>query len=854
MLNLVRRLFWRYVDQHRVLRRSSGPLRDASGRLLAEEAEVSLSGGRVTVRARAPVAAAAPGFQLLDGTGFATPMTPEAGDAGEGPWYSASVPEHWGSLRLAAGDGAGPVPLALPGWRARARVLAVVPGFVWRLLRVLPRSWRWLDNGDPMLRLSVLEALGFASPRTPLLDGKLFKGDGAAADPQRADGITIVLPVHNALEMLAEALDRIEANTDLPWHLVVVEDCSSDPRLRPWLRERLSRLAPRRVTLIENERNLGFIGSVNLAFERAVPRGWPVVLLNSDAFVPRAWASRLTAPLMADARVATVTPMSNDAALMTVPAIQSPVSLAPGQGDALDRIAAGFARGAGLVEMPAGVGFCMAISCAWLARVPRFDPAFGRGYGEEVDWCQKVLSLGGRHIGLPSLFVEHHGAASFGPASKDEAIARAHELIARRHPRYLEDVRLFAEADPLRTPRLALAVAWAAGGLADALPVYVAHSLGGGAEIWLRQRLDGHLRAEDQGSALVIRLGGLRRWKLELHARDVPVVEGMTDDLATIAAILASTTRLDFRYSCSFGDPDPASLPDALLRLVRPQDRLTICFHDFFPISPSYTLLDSSDRFRGVPDPEEADPAHQTTTRDGRPVTLREWRAVWGRLAARADRLLAFSTDSASHVSAAWPELAARVEVEPHALHTEVPRLAPPAPGAPFTVAVLGDIGRHKGIVLVGEVARGLDAIPGAPGVVVIGKTDPAYPLPDSVRSHGSYSLAELEVLARRYRIAAWLIPSIWPETFSYATHEALATGLPVIGLGLGAQGEALRRHENGIVVDYGAPEAMAQGIVDAILALRGMGARCLEDGQAGPAQRAARTALGPAPDRQTGA
>ena len=50
--------------------------------------------------------------------------------------------------------------------------------------------------------------------------------------------------------------------------------------------------------------------------------------------------------------------------------------------------------------------------------MPEFDTTFGRGYGEEVDWCQKVRALGGRHLGLPGLFVEHRGGESFGSEEK----------------------------------------------------------------------------------------------------------------------------------------------------------------------------------------------------------------------------------------------------------------------------------------------------------------------------------------------------------------------------------------------------------------------------------------------------
>ena len=64
--------------------------------------------------------------------------------------------------------------------------------------------------------------------------------------------------------------------------------------------------------------------------------------------------------------------------------------------------------------------------------------------------------------------------------------------------------------------------------------------------------------------------------------------------------------------------------------------------------------------------------------------------------------------------------------------------------------------------------------------------------------------------------ITAWLMPSILPETFSYTTHEMLATGLPVFTLNLGAQAEAARARPNGHVLRDGQPKT----IVDAVTAV----------------------------------
>jgi len=68
---------------------------------------------------------------------------------------------------------------------------------------------------------------------------------------------------------------------------------------------------------------------------------------------------------------------------------------------------------------------------------------------------------------------------------------------------------------------------------------------------------------------------------------------------------------------------------------------------------------------------------------------------------------------------------------------------------------------------------------------------------------HGGYRPEEIPALARRYGVTHWLIPSIWPETFAYTIHEALATGLPVLAFDIGAQGEAVAAAQNGVPLPF---------------------------------------------------
>jgi len=680
--------------------------------------------------------------------------------------------------------------------------------------KALPAVLCWFATRDPVWRARVKARLHLdVTPVALPMDDRLFPAQTLPAPPPDDTPVTIVLPVYNAFHLLEEVLARIENNTDQPWHLIVVEDCSTEPEVRPFLRD-WAGVRQGNVTLLENAGNLGFIGSVNKGLVLARERGHPVILLNSDALVPDGWASRLIAPLLRDAGVASVTPMSNDAEILSVPEICTRGRLAPGEGDALDALARQFDPRAILPEIPTGVGFCMAISVDFLALVPGFDPAFGRGYGEEVDWCQKTRALGGRHLGLPSLFVEHRGGESFGAEAKQALLLRNGAILSSRYPQFDREVQDFIRIDPLISPRLALAVALLSGRARGPVPIYLAHSLGGGAEHFLQRKISADLRRI--GGAIVVRVGGDERFQLEIRLPEGQVA-GTTSNLYYVKHLLNPIGSRRIVYSCGVGDLDPATLPDVLLNLCRAEDgdRIEVLFHDFLPVSPSYCLLDQDGTYRGPIAPGRTDPAHSTHRPDGSAVSLTAWQAGWGKLLAASDRVTVFSQDSRAQVLAAYPELDKKLSVEPHEPLAEVPHLPSPAPGK-TVIGVLGNIGYQKGAGLLDDLGRRLRAHSDM-SLVLVGNIDPAYTLPRSVPIHGDYRLEEIAALVARYGITCWLVPSIWPETFSYTTHEALATGLPVYAFDIGAQGGAVAQAENGHPIRFAPGVDLVQNIIDTI-------------------------------------
>jgi hypothetical protein len=361
------------------------------------------------------------------------------------------------------------------------------------------------------------------------------------------------------------------------------------------------------------------------------------------------------------------------------------------------------------------------------------------------------------------------------------------------------------------------------------VPIYLAHAMGGGAELDLRRRI---ARGLARGRpAVVLRLGGESRWQIELHTPS-GVTAGATGEWAALRRLLAPLRRRAVVYSCAVGDPDPAALPDLLLSLLdeaadhpAQEARLEILLHDHFPVSPSYSLLDSRGRFGGVPlpgGPGADDPAHQARRPDGRRVPLGDWQAAWGRAIARAEAVTAFSASSRELLLTAYPWAADRVRLRPHPPLAAVAALPAPPPGAPRVLGVLGNIGFHKGAAVVQTLGRLVPAGAGPrrlAGLVVVGNIDPDWAPPARVAVLGDYRLEDLAQITARQGITDWLIPSIWPETFCFTVREALATGLPTYAFALGAQGEAVAAAANGRPIPFDPEADLARAALAALLA-----------------------------------
>ncbi len=257
----------------------------------------------------------------------------------------------------------------------------------------------------------------------------------------------VIVPVFNAYEHLCRCLESLDRTTSADSRVLLIDDASTDTRVQSLLKAWVVKSNGNR-RLIAHQKNRGFVATANHGMRLAET---DVVLLNSDTEVTTGWLERLSQCLESDTSIATATPWSNNGEIVSIPNFCNP-SAPPPDPDAVAAVIAACDK-PDYPDMPTAVGFCMAISLHAIKQVGVFDEAtFGRGYGEENDFCQRAEKAGFRNVLCDDAYVVHHGGASFTPLGLMPGEESMQRLLAK-HPDYQRKVAEFIAADPLAARR-----------------------------------------------------------------------------------------------------------------------------------------------------------------------------------------------------------------------------------------------------------------------------------------------------------------------------------------------------------------------------------------------------------------
>ena len=256
--------------------------------------------------------------------------------------------------------------------------------------------------------------------------------------------VDIIIPIYNAYEDLKICLDSIFTHTDLSQNrLILINDCSPDERITPFL----DGLNKENVIVIHNKTNQGFSNNVNIGMEQS--QDHDVILLNSDTIVTRRWVEKMVACAYSDSSIGTVTPLSNNATLCSVPYFCEENVLPKGM--SVDQMA-DIVEECSLRKYPritVANGFCMYIKREAIDNIGKFDAeAFGKGYGEENDFCYRAALQGYIHVMCDDTYIYHSGTKSFLSKQKKVYIKEHEIILFERYPQQMRENILHCENNP----------------------------------------------------------------------------------------------------------------------------------------------------------------------------------------------------------------------------------------------------------------------------------------------------------------------------------------------------------------------------------------------------------------------
>lgn len=624
-----------------------------------------------------------------------------------------------------------------------------------------------------------------------------------------ADVVDVIVPVYGGREETLGCIESVlKAKTDVKFELIVIDDCSPDLELKKDLQE----LAKEgKIILIENNSNLGFVKSANYGMKLNPNRD--VVVLNSDTLVPDFWLDRLRKAAYSSKNVATVTPLSNRATILSFPNPNEdndlPYNLSYKQ---IDKICQKVNRGC-YVDIPTAVGFCMYIKRECIEEVGFFDEdKFGKGYGEENDFCLRASAIGWKHIACLDLFVQHYGSLSFRE-EKPERVKKALQVINNLYPDYELRIKKFIDIDPIAPYRNKISkeiLKEIVKRKYEKFVLFIIHNWGGGS---LKYCLDiaSLLEKEKIGSFFIFHKEG----KIFFSIYESPSESSISLNLQfprsiPLEKILAEIKDLPialihYNQTMNFENLDIWKIHEWL------NVPYCVTIHDYFYVCPRVHLINRGGVFCGLPKPEiceeclsgaKLEEDIQLLYEEFLGSSIIRWREFYEDCLRRAKKVIFPSEASREYYQKEFALQNFTVKPHPEKFRAKI---NPYKREKRLKIAILGAIGEHKGYH---QILRLIDYTKrnNLPfDFIFIGytKDDDKLGEYENVKITGAYSKKELPHLIKIYKPTVALFLHVWPETYSYVLSEAIQHGLYPVTIDLGAPSERLRKMKVGRIIPY---------------------------------------------------
>ena len=605
---------------------------------------------------------------------------------------------------------------------------------------------------------------------------------------------TVVIPVYNGLEHLERLLPNLEKNTPEDIQVLFVNDASPDPRIMPYIRSYIHR--HRNWCVIENQKNVGFVATVNFGMSKV--KTDYAIWLNTDTEVPANWIPKMIMPLQEGMRIATTTPFTNSGVYFSFPRF-SYDNQATGElqeiNQAFDYVAS---VEYGLNEIPSGMGYCMGVNMACWKEIGKLDyHSFGKGYGEENDWCFRALQKGWRHLLVPNLYVHHFHGGSFLSEEKVRLIDDHHKILEKRYPDIIrKQIPAFCQKDPWKVYRLAAGLRLSAQNATVYINIKPETTDVSGAVDYANKEVLELQKSED---SLIIAqyIRGTGLWSLVLYSVD-PSMEIRLDDIADLSLLfdLVHVNKVIVNNLAYCETTEKAIVLLTRLRKERAFE-LTYKFHEYLSVCPSFFLINHDRRPCNPTDLSYCkDCIRDNVSKAVKRDYLAQWRQAFDAFFHVADRCLFFSEYSRDLVCSVYPQVRSKAVVKYHEpLFTgDESKYVQPAVHGQWNIAFVGNFCMEKGSEDFSALKNLMQKRHINARFFVFGENNTGNLL-TGMTVLGKYKRENLGALLTKNEIHVVVYPSIANETFSYVAQELMMLHVPLVVYPTGAPQERIRKY-----------------------------------------------------------
>lgn len=613
----------------------------------------------------------------------------------------------------------------------------------------------------------------------------------------------IIIPIYNAYDCLAPCIDSVIKNTDLENNrLILIDDKSPDKKVLPLLEKYAN---DKNIILLTNSKNKGFVGTVNKGMRYSKEND--VLLLNSDTEVTENWLEKIKKCAYSEKQIATVTPLSNNATFASVPFCFEPNDIPDGL--TLEEMAKKVENSALNLnlETPTGHGFCLYIKRTVLDEIGLFDEeTYGRGYGEENDFCFRAIDAGYKNVICDNTYILHKESQSFSDA-KTELIKQGLEALSKRYPNYKNRLDLWCQSKKVSI--IGNNLCYEMGKNQDKPNVlFVIHDFVdiknniGGTSLHvfdiirnLRNYFNFHvLTPEGSHFKLYSYWANIEEYSTIVYPKVTQISEYPFFNADYKKMVLEIIDK--FNINIAHIHHLIGNYFDLFDALKERKIYTIITLHDYYSVCLRINKLYKNRIYCDNPTIEKCAECMENNDIDvKRSLNLiKKWRYYWHEYLKQCDYIICPSEAAKNEINRTYPDI--NINVIEHGVDIKKKEYDFNITDGNSNVAFVGAIGIHKGSNILRELVKTRKS--NFFNIHLFGKIDIPMNSHKNFINHGRYMREDLPELLKKNKIKVVCLFSTWPETYSYTLTEAVASGVPVIAFDFGAIAERIKKYNLG--------------------------------------------------------